>query len=238
MPSFGSEGITDAIPSCESVLAALPDALRQRFAAGRYCSYFPAGPTEFDITAEFWARGYALNTNRLEGACGPYSLDKAAYAACQVAWYNGEDASPLSVLTGVSRADENILLAFIEREKFLPGYLYLLLVGGAERLRQVRSDFPDIAWPVTLGRLDEWEQGIDFDTTLCIHRFDPVRKLYGAAQSENAERLMRAARGFAPGAGFELAYRLEAYNLDALERLAAEGVELEYALALLDGGTT
>lgn len=238
MPSFGSEGITNAVPSYESVLKALPGALREQFAAGRYRSYFAVAPTDFDITAGFWARGYALNASRLESACGPYSLGKAAYTACQVAWYNGEDASPLSMLTGVSRADENILLAFIEREKFLPGYLYLLLVGGAERLRQVRSDFPDIVWPVTLGRLDEWEQGIDFDTTLCIHRFDPVRKLYGAAQSENAERLMRAIRGFVPGAGFELAYRLEAYNLDALERLATEGVELEYALALLDSGTT
>lgn len=237
MPSFSSEGITDAVPSYESVLEALPEALREQFAAGQYRSYFAVAPTDFDITAGFWARGYALNAHRLEPSCGPHSLAETAYGACQVAWYNGEGASPLSVLTGVSCAEENILLAFLEREHFLPGYLYLLLAGGAERLRQIRSDFPGIFWPDSLGRLAEWEQGIDFDTALCIHRFDPVRKLYGLSRSEDAVRLMRVARAFVPDAGFELAYTLEVYDLAALERMAAEGVQLDYALTILDGGT-
>lgn len=244
MSSFQDKGIVNSAPSLHAIVRELPEGLREKFVSGIYSQWFVANDDTFDATARFWARGYETNWRKLEVDYTQFSKNHATgwqvagdqsvtlaqhvHSVKEVDWYNGGSATTLSVLLGTDPRDEKRLISLLNNGTvYGPGYAFLLEPEPLARLTEIHRAIPTLGlWPRSLGDLEEWTQGLDLDTVLCI-------SVRGANYTSRAGiRYMEAARKLQPGATFETVYPLLRFDLLTLERYAEQDIPLEYMLSI------
>lgn len=230
--SFDNATVAGSAPTREQLAAALPES--ERGSAAPYLRHFQreARYSNGDLYAPYWAQAYLSRRDELlDIAPSAMHVGDVASRYLLKRLGNGETyPSPANILTGMSDEDEFRIISLFDGQcTFGPGLLLLTEDGRIDRMQEVFIAF-NLSGHATRQAMDilvapsNWKRAEDFDTLLFQSIFYP-------ADSSLSHRYLRATRRLAETAGVIEAGQLRArFNITELEKLADDGIALEYAL--------
>lgn len=230
--SFDNATVAGSAPTREQLAAALPES--ERGSAAPYLRHFQreARYSNDDLYAPYWAQAYLSNRDELlDIAPSAMHIGDVASRLLLKRLLDGETyPSPANILTGMSDEDEFRIISLFDGQcTFGPGLLFLTEDRRIDRMQEVFIAF-NLSSHVTRQAMDilvapsNWKRAENFDTLLFQSIFCP-------ADFSLSHRYLRATRRMAEGAGIIEAAELRArFTVTELERLADDGVALEYAL--------
>lgn len=231
--SFDNASVAGSAPTREQLAAALPES--ERGSAAPYLRHFQreARYSNGDLYARYWAEAYLARRDEfLDIAPSAMHIGDVASRYLLKRLGNGETyPSPANILTGMADDDEFRIISLFDGQcTFGPGLSFLTEDGRIDRMEEVFTAF-NLSGHHTRQAMDilvapsDWKRAEDFDTLLFQSIFYP-------ADSSLSHRYLRASRRLAECAGVIEAAELRArFTVTELERLADDGVALEYALA-------